>query len=253
MRRLEAQPLYAFNDTPVDTPAAFFVSLPNGQELDYDTMVANPPAVTTEYDGLTKKQTVIAAEDGLPLWDTDELYPVGRFASFHGRNLEVLAGQIAVVDQFGNEYQSLCIKGSDLSNPRFKESVTASRDYIIWGLQESLVMERVLRASRLLRESGIGTEYICGLALPESFPVGNSSLAIDDGETKNLDDLLERLASDFAKPPGDTEEQKIQVLKNVAGDKSPFELKADMIDRFKDCDYLISFRAMDSPFRFNQL
>ncbi|HET9173809.1 MAG TPA: hypothetical protein VFN56_00840, partial [Candidatus Saccharimonadales bacterium] len=74
------------------------------------------------------------------------------------------------VDEFGHKYSSLNLKGNNFSSPGVVRSGTASRRVVGYGLQESAVMRRVLRASRLLRTNDISTEYILGLAEPKTLP-----------------------------------------------------------------------------------
>ncbi|HXR49462.1 MAG TPA: hypothetical protein VN778_00330 [Verrucomicrobiae bacterium] len=241
MIRLETQQLSGFNDTLIDEPAHFEVTLPNGQVRDYDAVIGNTPAVTSEYDAYDQPQLVLQTEvpDVLP-WDEEVHYPAGRLASFHGRTLEILAGKVAVEDQFGNHYQSVSIKGSDFSDPHIFSSETASRGFIIHGLQESLVLERVIRASRLLREHGIPAEYICGLVIPDKFPMHTDPDNPDTRQLVPLPELVEALAADYAQ-------------EELEESRTPLEVKADMIEKLHDVDYLITYRAMDAPYRFGEL
>lgn len=241
MRRLEARPLDGFNEAVIDRPAVFEVELPDGRLLDYETLINNTPAVTSGYDGYTNPQLVLTADTELPGWDESTYYPVGRLDKIHGRTLEVLASRVEVVDEFDNVYGSLNVKGCDFSDPHLFKTLTAAREYIIYGLQESLVMERVIRASRVLRENGVDTEYICGLVLPETFPLNRAEPGVDDKELKGLPKFLEHLAGVFATRAVTDE------------DATLLEIKADMIDRFKDCDYLITYRAIDCPLRLGEL
>ena len=239
MRQLETKPMAGFNETQIDKPTTFNVQLANGAELGYEDVISATPGVTSAYDGYARPQLVLGIEEGLPQWDEARLYPVGRLATFHGRNIEVLADNVDIQDTFGNQFRSLCIKGSDFSDPHIFESATASRDFIVYGLQESLVMERIIRASKILREHGIGTEYICGLSVPKSFPLDKQGRAIDQKNPADFSEFLETLAGKYA-----SENQN---------DKSPLEIKTGMIERFSDCDYLITYRALDCPYRFGEL
>jgi hypothetical protein len=241
MHRLEALPLNGINNTQLDTPKVFEVRH-GAQELTYEHVISHTPAVTTEYDALDEPQLVLA-DVALEPWSEDAHYSVGRLAPFHGRNIEVLADRVAIKDKYGNRFGSLCIKGCDFSDPHFMPSPTAQRDHVVNGLQESLVMERVLRASQLLRKKGIGTEYILGLSQPLTFPVPDSANQIA-GRLMDLPEFLDTMAGRYAVEQVDEE------------GKTPVEalaIKTELIDRFKDCDYLISFRAMDAPFRLGEI
>jgi hypothetical protein len=239
MRRLEAKPMTGFNDTPIDKPEAFSVVLASGKELGYDDVISVTPAVTSAYDVCAQPQLVLGSEEGLPAWDEEAHYPVGRLATFHGRNLEVLADRVKIQDRFGNVFRSLGIKGSDYSDPHFFKSETASREVIVNGLQESLVMERILRVSRLLREHGVGTEYICGLSIPETFPLDKHDGDVDTKTAVPFAEFFETLAARYA-------------AENQNG-KSALEIKAELIERLSDCDYLVTYRALDCPYRFGEL
>lgn len=245
MRRLETTPLDGFNEAKIDKPEIFNVELPGGRQLDYDTLISNTPAVTSEYDGCHNPQLVLGTDSGLPAWDEAEHFPVGRLDRIHGRTLEVLGERVEVVDEFKNVYGSLNIKGSNLANPHFFKTLTAAREFIIHGLQESIVMERVIRASRLLRENGVDTEYICGLVLPETFPLDpvKEKVGIDDKQPVTLSKLLEHMAGDLAERLAENEEES----------RSPLEIKLDIVERFADCNYLITYRAVDCPYRLGEL
>lgn len=73
-------------------------------------------------------------------------------------------------DEYGHRYAAVTLKGNNFANPKIIEHPNASTGYIPWGHQESFVMERVLKASRILREAGVSTEYIIGMAEPKRFP-----------------------------------------------------------------------------------
>lgn len=245
MRRLEATPLEGFNEVVIDKPQIFNVDLPDGRKLDYDTLISNTPAITSEYDGCRNPQLVLGTDVGLPAWDESEHFPVGRLDRIHGRTLEVLGERVEVVDEFNNVYGSLNIKGCDLANPHFFKTLTAAREYIIHGLQESIVMERVIKASKLLRANGVDTEYICGLVLPETFPLDTrkEDVGVDDKQPKELSKLLEYMAGDLAE----------RISRRKEESRSPLEIKLDIIERFADCSYLITYRAMDCPYRLGEL
>jgi tRNA A-37 threonylcarbamoyl transferase component Bud32 len=239
MRRLETQPLSSFNEAAVDEPAVFDVIV-GDRKLDYHDVIETTPVITSTYDGKDDPQLSLRIDTDLPWWDETEHYPVGRLDSIHGRTLEVLADTVYIGDQFDNSYASLNIKGCDLSDPYFMRTRTAARGHIIHGLQESLVMERIMRASYLLRQNNIGTEYICGLSMPEAFPIDRHQQGIDHKQQVTLPEFLEYLAGKFAATEEGDPQQKLQK-------------KFDMIQKFQDCDYMITYRAMDTPYRLGEL
>lgn len=241
MRRFDTEVLNGIHDTVIDQPVVFDVTLPDGRRLEYADAIANTPVVTSEYDAITNPQLVLATDSGSQHWDEHTHYPVGRLDHIHGRTLEVLADEVDIEDQYGNSYTSLNVKGVNLTDPHFFKTLTAAREYIIHGLQESLVMERVLKASQVLRENNVDTEYICGLVLPKKFPIDrHPNQGIDDKQDVNLSELLEHMASEFA-------------ARQTDHNDSPLQTKVDMIERFQDCDYLVTYRAMDCQWRFGEL
>lgn len=242
MRHLESQRLTGFNETLIDEPRVFEMTTQDGRAVAYNDVTENTPVITSSYDGFCNPQLVLGSERGLLSWDETDQYAIGRIDQIHGRNMNILAGRIAITDTFGNEYRCLTIKGGDLSDPHFIETPTAARRYIVNGLQESLVLERVIKASKVLREHSVATEYICGLTLPEYFPYSKNDTGIDDKTLYELPDFLESLASKYA-----------ENADNIPEGKSALEVKAEMIGRFKDCDYMITYRAMDCPYRLCEL
>lgn len=240
MHKFESAPLTRFNRVGIDVPASFDVQLDHGVKLDYENLISNTPCVTSTYDGsLTNPQLVLSTDYGLEPWDERLYYPVSRLSSIHGRTLEVIADTAEIYDQYGNAFYSINIKGCDLHKPHFMRSATAARDHIIHGLQESIVIERIIRSSQHLRKFGVGTEYICGLVAPTSYPF-DSTQGIDEKKLLALPQFLEQLSDDFAK-------------KSKDNGRSALEIKTEMIDRFKDCSYLITYRAHDCPYRLNEI
>jgi hypothetical protein len=89
----------------------------------------------------------------------------------HNRSFEVIDEQLppSWQDEFGHTYTSLNLKGNGFYNAILLRTSTAPDGVIAFGLQESSVIRRVLRASRILRSLGVSTEYILGLAEPSSY------------------------------------------------------------------------------------
>jgi hypothetical protein len=272
MRRLDIESLDGFNETLIDVPAKFDVTLEDGRTLEYEQLINNIPAVTGSYDGLAgsyerdryPEQMVLSYDAGLEEWDPKEHYRVKRFAPIHGRNLELMAGKILVEDEFGNEFYSVCIKGSDMSAPLVFSTDNPNRKYCMLGMQESVVMERVLRTSKLFRENEIPTEYICGLAVPNYFPAGLLNTEIDTGELLELPELVLRGATHYAykgihpipplpPPPTNPPASPVTVETKFTLPKDPLKIRADVLEYLADSDYLVSIRAMPTPYRLSQL
>ena len=138
-------------------------------------------------------------------------------------------------DEFGNSYCGLSLKGNNFSQPGIMEHPTAAEGYIAYGLQESSIIERVLKASQLLRSRGIATEYVMGIAEPKSYP-----WPIIDGHTD---------ATEFIS----LKEYKQRVVekhwRELPDEQRTTEKLVELHTVFKDMTYYISLRATDSPFR----
>lgn len=99
-----------------------------------------------------------------------------RVSPHHGRSYEIgpnvdgrgKMSRLAIwQDQYNNQYTSVSLKGNNFSTHRIMESATAPSGYIPMGLQESDALYRIVKASRILRESGIPTEWIHGVYEPQ--------------------------------------------------------------------------------------
>jgi len=86
----------------------------------------------------------------------------------HGRSYEVVADTPALwQDRYGNQFSTLISKGNNFSRPDVIKSLTAPSGYIPYGLQEGDAILRVLRASRLMREARVDTEWIVRVTEPK--------------------------------------------------------------------------------------
>jgi len=112
----------------------------------------------------------------------------------HGRSYEVgpnvdtrsKMSRLAIwQDQYNNNYTSVSLKGNNFSTHRIMESATAPSGYIPMGLQESDSLYRIVKASRLLRERGIPTEWIHGVYEPQQL-VFNDELVSQAAYKKRL-------------------------------------------------------------------
>lgn len=97
-----------------------------------------------------------------------------RVSKQHGRSYELFFGaddakvpQTIWEDEFGNEYSSLNLKGTNFTGPRIMKSLTAPSGYIPYGLLETDAFLRVVRASRIMRENGLATEMIVKVLEPK--------------------------------------------------------------------------------------
>lgn len=88
--------------------------------------------------------------------------------SNHGRSYEVNINTPEFwQDRYGNYFSTLISKGNNFSRPDVMRSLTAPSGYIPYGLQEGDAILRVLRASRLMREATVDTEWIVRVTEPK--------------------------------------------------------------------------------------
>lgn len=138
-------------------------------------------------------------------------------------------------DEYGNHYSAISTKGNNFSSPGLHKHATAAEGVIPYGLQESSIIERVLRASQLLRSKGISTEYIFGVSEPLQYPWINGESDDKPSEMLNLEEYKRRIVLEYwTKLP--QEEQTIDSLKTLT-------------KQFEQMTFLVSFRATDSPYR----
>lgn len=70
-------------------------------------------------------------------------------------------GELAIWhDQYDNPYTSFSLKGNNFSRHEVTASMTAPSGYMAYGLLESDALLRVVRASHVLREGHVSTEWI---------------------------------------------------------------------------------------------
>lgn len=141
-------------------------------------------------------------------------------------------------DEFGNEYRALTLKGNNFSHSQLIQSATAEGRYIAYGLQESAVIERVLRVSRLLREAGVATEYIVGLAEPTGFQLRDNGVAlrhepVDVIEYKQV--LADKLWAELPK------------------ERQTLEEYTEIFTKLQRSTYYVSMRATDTEYRFHDV
>ncbi len=138
-------------------------------------------------------------------------------------------------DEFGNVFASFSLKGNNFSRPQVLESPTATDGFVAWGLQESKVIERTIRASKVLRAKGVSTEYIIGLAEPKTYPWPDIDGATIRQNTYSLRDYKQRIIHDhWTKLPEDE-----RTIDNLAAVTRPFS----------DMTFYVSLRATDSAYR----
>lgn len=148
-------------------------------------------------------------------------------------------------DEYGHRYAAVTLKGNNFANPKIIEHPNASTGYIPWGHQESFVMERVLKASRILREAGVSTEYIIGMAEPKRFPY---PLLRQQG--KNGDWAPTRFDSHVMLNVREHKRRMVQDLWSRLPEAGrTIEARKKFADMFEDMTFYTTVRATDTEYR----
>ena len=168
--------------------------------------------------------------------DGDSYY-LTQASSKHLRSFLVKGGGFEKTwhDEHNNLYSSITLKGNNYTHSMLMESATATDRYIAYGMQESAIIERVLRASRMLREAGISTEYIVGLAEPKEFLIRDNGMAVSQLPV-GIDAYKQFLTEKHWRDLGDEDRN--------------FEAYLDISKKMERSTYYISMRAMDSDYRY---
>ena len=142
---------------------------------------------------------VVSHEDG----GTNRL--LSSLSSLHGRsyvlNLQPEASEDdateAWPDQYGNYYTSVSTKGDNLSTPDILRSRTAPSGFIPYGLQEGDSLLRVLRASKVLRQAGVDTEWTVRITQPKLLVFDSELVDSDTFKRLLLDQRVKKDSEQF--------------------------------------------------------
>lgn len=170
----------------------------------------------------------------------DTPYALRQPSPRHQRSFEVVLPEDAAwKDEYGNAYSSLNLKGNNFSRPSIMEHATASRGYIAWGLQESSIITRVLRASQVMRERGITTEHILGIAEPTAYPWPQIEASTDYHQTISLGEYRSRLVENY--------------WHQLPDETRTMDKLIELQTAFNDQTFYISLRASDTPYRLHDI
>ncbi len=142
-------------------------------------------------------------------------------------------------DAHSNLFASYNLKGNNFSQPGIMEHPTAVDQYVAWGLQESKIIERVLKVSEVLRARNVSTEYIVGLAEPKEYlwpQLGSTTSAY---ERLPLDEYRRRIVQKYWQTLPEAE----QTLDRLT----------DIQSKFNDMTFYVSMRATDTAFRLGDM
>lgn len=182
-----------------------------------------------------------AVQDSLPFTiDSNEVtdtFHLHQPSDAHKRSFEVISPEPHQMwmDEYGNRYGALTLKGNNFSNPSIVEHPTASEGFIAYGLQESSIIERVVRASEALRSRNISTEYTIGVAEPKQYPWPLLGAEADAYEMVSLKEYKRRIVDNYW-----------QDLPEVQ--RTP-QVLAELYSKFQDMTFYVSLRATDTAYR----
>lgn len=183
----------------------------------------------------------------LPFEATDTLGSIGRngeviqFPTKDHRRSTVLKGkdmETAWTDEHGNYYSALTLKGINFSHSMLMESMTAVDRIIAYGLQESAIIRRVLKASRLLREAGVATEFIVGLVEPKEYQIRQNGILVDSKSRSNID-YNRNLGKKY--------------WEQLPEEERNFDRLGDIFSKLEASTYYISMRASDTEYRVHDI
>jgi hypothetical protein len=159
----------------------------------------------------------------------------------HNRSFELKGPPVDTLwhDEYGNEYSSITLKGNNFSNPGVIQTLTATDGFIAWGLQESKIIERVIKASNVMRARGIGTEFIMGLAEPKAYAWPTHGFDACAYEMIPLADYKARIVASFWKSLDEKQRQELDFT--------------EVLDSFNDKTFFVSMRATDTPYRLGDV
>jgi hypothetical protein len=189
-----------------------------------------------------------AVQDSLPFNDANtEIFglpanvELSQVSPSHKRSFDVTSEQFALPwqDEYDNRYASFSLKGNNFSNPGILQHPTASEGFIAYGLQESSIIERVLKTSELLRSHNISTEYIVGVSELKTYPWPIIDGQTDASETISLKEYKRRVIDNYWNALSDGERT--------------IETFGELHAKFKDMTFYVSLRATDSPHRLGDI
>lgn len=114
---------------------------------------------------------------------------------FHGRSYEVkVNGKRNVIweDHYGNLFGSLNTKGNNLKNPYIDKSSTNPSGYMVYGLQETDSIARLVEASEILRAFNVDTEVIERVFEPAELPINGRMVPLPEFKKKLVQAVMKR-------------------------------------------------------------
>lgn len=161
----------------------------------------------------------------------------------HGRsyalNIEAEISTEPWQDQYGNAYTTLVTKGNNFSRPEIMRSGTAPSGFMPYGLQEGDAILRVLRASRLMREAKIDTEWIVRVQEPKQLSFESEFVTPSEYKRRLIEKLLAGVA---------LAQSGIEPVEDI-NEEDEHEEIASIAKALNGMDFFITLRAMATPDR----
>jgi hypothetical protein len=141
-------------------------------------------------------------------------------------------------DQYGNSYSTYSYKGNNLTNPNIFETSTSPSGFIFWGLQDGHAIERNVRASNILRELGVETEWIFSVGRLDKLPLEGQLVTAETYKAEIITKALGQTAVDV-----ETEDNE----------KFDISKLAEAAKALKNTDLYVTARAHLVPYRMSDL
>ncbi|HSX30284.1 MAG TPA: hypothetical protein VLE73_07035 [Candidatus Saccharimonadales bacterium] len=159
----------------------------------------------------------------------------------HKRSFDIVSPHLTGQwhDEYGNMFSALSLKGNNFSKPGIMEHPAASVGYVPYGLQESNIIGRVVRASALLRALGVSTEYICGISELKAYPWPTIDGQTDATTVLPLQEYKRRIVDVY--------------WRTLPDDERTMQTLAELYEKFKDMTFYTTLRATDTPYRLGDI
>ncbi len=167
------------------------VRVPAFDHSHIDSEPLNPVGAPIPYEWQGEKVPLVVSHDAT----LDS--PLRQISGIHGRSYEVTSPDAEVwTDEYGNPYTSLSSKGNNLTRPDLMRSATAPSGFLPYGLQESDALLRVVRASRIMREAGVDTEWPLRYLQPKSLVFEGDVLSVGEYKARLISRLLDKVQTE---------------------------------------------------------
>lgn len=122
-----------------------------------------------------------------------------KISPIHGRSYEFRVGEETTLfwsDEYGNIFTKITTKGNNLTYPNVFRNENSPSGFLLYGMQESDSIVRVLKASDLLRAAGVETETIIRLIEPGEIPVAEEKVSLVEFKSRLIRKVWDDNASE---------------------------------------------------------